>query len=114
MKNEFSIPPLQRVLHILSLIGAVVLVAGLSVEIIAGDRTRFSAWHMTLQLVVCLLFLADLTVLEKIRKSHSQVESTRTQILTILHQLQDELEDVLHKHSRIQKEVDALILSVEL
>lgn len=62
MKNEFSIPPLQRVLHILSLIGAVVLVAGLSVEIIAGDRTRFSAWYMTLQLVVCLLFLADLTV----------------------------------------------------
>lgn len=58
--------------------------------------------------------LADLTVLDKIRKSYSQVDHTRTQILTILHQLQDELEDVRHRHTHIQKEVDALILSAEV
>lgn len=62
MEKEFSIRPLQRYLHILSLIGAVVLVIGLSVEIIGGDTTRFSAGYMTLQLMVCLLFLCDLTV----------------------------------------------------
>lgn len=58
--------------------------------------------------------LADLTVLERIKQSLSQVESTREQILTILRQLQDELEDVRHKHSQLQKEADALILSAEL
>lgn len=62
MKKEFSIRPLQHYLHILSLLGAVVLVVGLSAEIIAGNRTCFSSWYMTLQLVICLLFLADLTV----------------------------------------------------
>jgi len=57
---------------------------------------------------------ADAAVLDKIRQSHTQVEGTREQILTILRQLQDELEEVHHKHARIRKEVDALILSTEL
>jgi len=58
--------------------------------------------------------LADMTVLDRIKQSLAQVESTREQILTILRQLQDELEDVRHKHSQIRKESDTLILSVEL
>lgn len=58
--------------------------------------------------------LADVTVLDRIKQSLIQVESAREQILTILRQLQDELEDVRHKHARLQAEIDALILSVEL
>ena len=58
--------------------------------------------------------LADAAVLERIKQSYAQVEQTREQILSILRQLQDELEDVRHKHSRIQKDVDELILRVEL
>lgn len=58
--------------------------------------------------------LADAAVLDKIKQSLHQVEQTREDILTILRQLQDELEDVRHRRSHIQKDVDALILSAEL
>lgn len=58
--------------------------------------------------------LADATVLDRIKQSLQQVEQTREDILTILRQLQDELEEVRRKHSRIKQDVDALILSVEL
>ena len=58
--------------------------------------------------------LTDLTVLDKIKLSYSQVKDTREQILTILRQLQDELEDVHHKLGRLQKEVDSLIFNAEL
>lgn len=58
--------------------------------------------------------LADAAVLERIKQSQSQVECTREQILSILRQLQNELEEVRHKHERLQSDVDALILSVEL
>ena len=58
--------------------------------------------------------LTDLAVLEKIKLSYAQVKDTREQILTILRQLQDELEDVHYKLSRLQKEVDSLIFNAEL
>lgn len=58
--------------------------------------------------------LADAAVLDKIKQSLTQVEQTREDILTILRQLQDELEDVRHKHTRLKTDVDTLILSVEL
>lgn len=58
--------------------------------------------------------LADAAVLDHIKQSYAQVEQTREDILTILRQLQDEMEDVRHRHSRLKKEVDALILNVEL
>nr|MBQ8243748.1 hypothetical protein [Oscillospiraceae bacterium] len=58
--------------------------------------------------------LADAAVLEHIKQSHAQVEQTREDILTILRQLQDELEDVRQKYSRLKKDVDALILEAEL
>ena len=58
--------------------------------------------------------LADAAVLDKIKQSLHQVEQTREDILTILRQLQDELEDVRHRRSHIQKDVDTLILSAEL
>ena len=58
--------------------------------------------------------LADTAVLEKIKQALHQVEQTREDILTILRQLQDELEEVRHRHSNIQKNVDTLVLSTEL
>lgn len=58
--------------------------------------------------------LADAAVLDHIKQSHAQVEQTREQILSILRQLQDELEDVRRRLVRIRKEVDTLILNVEL
>ena len=58
--------------------------------------------------------LADAAVLDKIKQSLHQVEQTRENILTILRQLQDELEEVRHRHSHIQKDVDTLVLSTEL
>lgn len=58
--------------------------------------------------------LADAAVLDKINQSHAQVERTREQILAILRQLQDELEDVRHRNTRLQQEVDTLVLNVEL
>lgn len=58
--------------------------------------------------------LADAAVLDKIKQSLAQVEQTREQILTILRQLQTELEDVHHKHSTLQEEINSLILSVDV
>ncbi|MBE6197010.1 MAG: two pore domain potassium channel family protein [Rikenellaceae bacterium] len=62
MEKNFTLKPWVQRLHLLSLIGAVVLIIALSTEIIAGERTTFSPWYMTLQLGVCILFLADLTL----------------------------------------------------
>lgn len=62
MKKELSLRPLLRVSHLFSLLAAVVLVVALSVEIIAGDNQQFSTWYHHLQLVVCCLFLVDLTL----------------------------------------------------
>lgn len=58
--------------------------------------------------------LADAAVLDHIKQSYGQVEQTREDILTILRQLQDEMEDVRRKCSRMQQNVDSLILEVEL
>ena len=58
--------------------------------------------------------LADIAVLDKIKQSLSHVEQTREQILTILRQLQDELEEVLRKPARLKTEIDTLVLTTEL
>ena len=58
--------------------------------------------------------LVDAAVLENIKQSLAQVEQTREQILTILRQLQDELEDVRHKTVRIKNEMDTFVLTTEL
>ena len=58
--------------------------------------------------------LVDLTVLDKIRQALAQVAKTREQILSILRQLQDELEDTHHKRNRLRQDVDALVLNTEL
>lgn len=58
--------------------------------------------------------LTDAAVLDRIRQSYSQVEQTQEQLLDILRQLHTKLEDVRHKSAKLQKEIDALIVSIEL
>lgn len=58
--------------------------------------------------------LTDLSVLDRIRQSQSQVDSTRSQILSVLRQLNDSLETVWHRHTNAKKELDALIVSTEV
>lgn len=58
--------------------------------------------------------LADATVLERIRQAIAQVEQTQEDILSILRQLQDEMEEVRRKRDRVRKELDSLVLSAEL
>ena len=45
-----------------TLIAAVALLVALSYEILWGNRTHFSSGYMTLQLVVCVIFLLDFAV----------------------------------------------------
>ena len=58
--------------------------------------------------------LADMAVLDKIKQSLAQVEQTREQILTILRQLQDELENIRSKAVHLKQEMDNLVLQTEL
>lgn len=58
--------------------------------------------------------LADAAVLDRIKQSQTQVERTREQILTILRQLQDELENLRHKQANTRKKMDQLVLSIEI
>lgn len=58
--------------------------------------------------------LADAAVLDKIKQSLAQVEQTREQILTILRQLQDQLENVRSRTAHVRKEIDTLVLQTEV
>lgn len=48
-----------RLLDTLTMIAGIVLLAAISWEIIAGDHMRFTQLYLTIQFVVCLVFLAD-------------------------------------------------------
>lgn len=56
----------------------------------------------------------DLTMLEEIRQSHLQVDQTRDNILGILRQLQTRLEEVRHRQTKAKKELNELIVGVEV
>lgn len=58
--------------------------------------------------------LTDAAVLENIRQSHSQVDQARDNILGILRQLQTKLEEVRHKQTAARREVNELIVSIEM
>lgn len=49
-------------LRLLRLLAGIVLLAAVSWEVLAGDNLRFSQTYLTIQLVVCLIFLADFFV----------------------------------------------------
>lgn len=58
--------------------------------------------------------LADIAVLDKIKQSLTHVEHTREQILTVLRQLQDQLEDVHQKSIQTRKEIDTMVLQTDI
>lgn len=49
-------------MRILTPLAAVVLLAGLSVEIISGDNIHFTGWYLGVLPVVCLVFIVDFFV----------------------------------------------------
>lgn len=48
----------RKMLEILLLIASISLILGVTVEVVLGDKSHFSSWFVTLQFVVCLIFLA--------------------------------------------------------
>ena len=59
MENSAARTGLRRTADGLTLIGALILMVAVSVEIISGDHTRFSASYLLLQLLICCAFLFD-------------------------------------------------------
>ncbi len=59
MEKTIARKGLQQVARSLSLIGALILIAAVSIEIVSGDHIAFSPDYMILQLVVCGIFLFD-------------------------------------------------------
>lgn len=53
---------LRNTLGILKVFAGLVLLVAVSGEVLAGDHLRFSQTYLTIQLVVCLVFLADFFV----------------------------------------------------
>ncbi|MEG1864343.1 MAG: two pore domain potassium channel family protein [Alistipes sp.] len=60
--SQFSQVNFGRALNLLKVGAGVVLLTALSWEILSGDHLHFSRTYLTIQLVVCLLFLADFFV----------------------------------------------------
>lgn len=58
--------------------------------------------------------LADIAVLDRIKQSLIQVEQTREQILSILRQLQDEMENVHSQIIQIRSQIDAIVLQTDV
>ena len=56
----------------------------------------------------------DAAVLERIEQSHAQLDHTRDQILGVLRQLQTRLEEVRHLQIKNRRDLDDLILNIEL
>ena len=46
-------------MRILSLLAAAVLLTALSVEVATGDNLHFPQWYLTLQLMVCIVFIVS-------------------------------------------------------
>lgn len=46
-------------MKIINLIAGIVLLMGLSVEILSGNRSNYSTWYMWLQFAVCVIYIAD-------------------------------------------------------
>lgn len=59
MEKTLAHKGLRQVANSLTLICALILMVAVSIEIISGDHLVFSSAYMTLQLVVCCIFLFD-------------------------------------------------------
>lgn len=60
--TDTSRAEIRNSLSILKVIAGVILLAAISWEIIGGDNTHFSRTYLTIQLIVCILFLCDFFV----------------------------------------------------
>lgn len=60
--SDTSRAEIRNCLSILKVIAGVVLLTAVSWEIIGGDNQHFSRTYLTIQLVVCILFLCDFFV----------------------------------------------------
>lgn len=49
-------------MSILSMLAGLVLLVAISCEVIGGRHTNFSGWYLTVQFIVCLVFLMDFFV----------------------------------------------------
>lgn len=52
----------RKFLEILLLIASILLIVGVTIEVVVGDGSHFSSWFLTLQFVVCLIFLGSFFV----------------------------------------------------
>lgn len=59
MEKTLAHKGLRQVANSLTLLCALILIVAVSVEIISGDHLVFSPAYMTLQLIVCCIFLFD-------------------------------------------------------
>ncbi len=60
--NATSRDRIEKIFGVLKVLAGLVLLVSVSWEIIAGDHTHFSSTYLTIQLIVCILFLCDFFV----------------------------------------------------
>lgn len=49
----------RKILKILLILASILLIIGVTVEVIIGDKSHFSSWFLTLQFIVSLIFLIN-------------------------------------------------------
>lgn len=62
MSNKISKTALRKIFDYLVVIASVVLMVAISIEILDGNAREFAPWYVQVQLVICLLFVADFFV----------------------------------------------------
>ncbi len=59
MKRNKSV---RKILEMLLLVASILLIVGVTVEVVVGDKSHFSSWFLTLQFIVCTIFLVSFFV----------------------------------------------------
>ncbi len=52
----------NKVMEVVLLLSSILLILGVTVEVVAGDKSHFSTWFLTLQFTVCTIFLTSFFV----------------------------------------------------
>ncbi len=52
----------EKLMEMLLLLASILLIVGVTIEIVSGDRSHFSEWFLALQLIVCLMFTINFLV----------------------------------------------------
>lgn len=48
-----------EMMRIVNLIAAIVIMVGLSIEVLTGNHRTYSSWYLWLQLIVCMVYIVD-------------------------------------------------------